>query len=120
MIVLAVLVAVAGEPSNVDVLTAQAIGIYEKCAVDNALRLDDGKEAVAVIAKAGLTACSQIQPKLLDSLTIGLMHKVGMSDTDQNWSNAREAARDELQTVDDYIARKGELALLEKRARKKK
>jgi hypothetical protein len=111
--------AAADAPSKVDILTAQGIGIYEKCAVGNALRLDDGKEAVAVIAKAGLTACSQLQPKVLDSLTMGLMYRVGLPDTDQNWSNARQTAREELGTVEGYIARQGELALLEKRTAKK-
>ncbi|MES2002378.1 MAG: hypothetical protein V4444_08735 [Pseudomonadota bacterium] len=121
MIVLAILAAAAADAlSNVDVLTAQVIGIYRECAVDKSLRLDDGKESVEVLAQAGLTACSEIRPKLLDSLTMGLMHRVGMPDTDENWSRARDSAREELVTVDQYIANKAQLALLEKRAEKKK
>ncbi len=43
-----------------------------------------------------------------------------MPDTDENWSRARDSAREELVTVDQYIANKAQLALLEKRAEKKK
>ena len=114
-----ILAAVATAPSHVDVLTAEAIGIYRDCAVENALRLDDGKETVSVIAKAGLTACSNIRPKLLKTLTMGLMHRAGMPATTENWSAAQRMASEELETVDSSIERKGELALLEKRKKKK-